>query len=458
MKKVLVANRGAAAARVIRAVEGMGLQAVVVYSTADAELPYVVQARESYCIGEAPARQSYLNQLALLDCMRRSGADAVHPGYGFLSENADFARAVEAAGHCFIGPSPRWIELLGHKARARDFMRSQGLRLGGSSPVLPADDMAAVQAAAARLGYPVLIKPAGGGGGIGMVPVHAPAELEGAWKRASALAEKAFSDSSLYLERFVQSPRHIEFQFLADRYGNVMGLFERDCSTQRRYQKVIEESPAPEVDREMLQAMTEQLEKLLGATGYDVIGTVEMLYTPQTGFSFLEVNTRLQVEHAVTEAVTNVDIVQAQIRLAAGEPLVDVLAERPALRGHAIEARIYAEDPVRFLPSPGLLSIFELPNHTAGLRVETGYAQGNAVTSHYDPMVAKLIAHGNTRDEAIRCMRDALRATRIEGIRTNIPMIDRVLGSNTFRTSGMTVDGLGAVLKEDAPSMEKETV
>lgn len=459
MKKVLVANRGAAAARVIRAVEGMGLQAVVVYSAADAELPYVAQAAESYCVGEAPARQSYLNQQALLDCMRRSGADAVHPGYGFLSENADFARAVEAAGHCFIGPSPKWIKLLGHKARARDFMRSQGLALGGSSPVLPPDDMAAVQAAAAELGYPVLIKPAGGGGGIGMVPVYAPAELEGAWRRASGLAEKAFSDSSLYLERFVQAPRHIEFQFLADRYGNVMSLFERDCSTQRRYQKVIEESPAPEIDRGVLQAMTAQLEKLLGATGYDVIGTVEMLYTPQTGFSFLEVNTRLQVEHAVTEAVTNVDIVQAQIRLAAGEPLADVLPDRPALNGHAIEARIYAEDPVRFLPSPGLLSTFEFPSYGPGLRVETGYAQGNAVTSHYDPMVAKLIAHGNTRDEAIRRMRDALRATRIEGIRTNIPMIDRVLGSNTFRASGMTVDGLGAVLKEAALSMnQKETV
>ena len=463
MKKVLVANRGAAAARIIRAVEGLGLQAVVVYSEADAQLPYVQQAAESYCIGPAPARQSYLDQQALLDCMRRSGADALHPGYGFLSENASFARVVEAAGYSFIGPSPKWIELLGHKARAREFMRSQGLVLGGSSEVLPANDMQAVHAAAAQLGFPVLIKPAGGGGGIGMVPVHVPAELDGAWQRASALAEKAFSDSSLYLERFVQSPRHIEFQFLADRYGHVMSLFERDCSTQRRYQKVIEESPAPCIDRSVLQAMSEQLEKLLGTTGYDVIGTVEMLYTPQGGFSFLEVNTRLQVEHAVTEAVTGVDIVQAQIRLAAGEPLAEVLPARPALAGHAIEARVYAEDPVRFLPSPGVLAAFEFPANAAGVRVETGYEQGNAVTSHYDPMVAKLIAHGSSRDEAIHRLRNALSATRIEGIKTNIPMIDHVLGSTSFRTSGMTVDGLGAVLKEQPAAVaissnEKETV
>lgn len=337
MNNVLIANRGAAASRIIRAVEALGLKPVVVYSEADAQLPYVQQAREAYCIGPAPARESYLNQEALLECMRRSGADALHPGYGFLSENAAFARRVEEAGHCFIGPSPRWIELLGHKAAARSFMREHGLALGDSSPVLPMDDMAAVHAAAQRLGYPVLIKPAGGGGGIGMVPVHAADALEAGWQRAGQLAGKAFADPSLYLERFVQSPRHIEFQFIADRHGHVMSLFERDCSTQRRYQKVIEEAPAPSIERAAVEDMCARLERLLGNAGYDVIGTVEMLYTPDTGFSFLEVNTRLQVEHAVTEAVTGVDLVQAQIRLAGGEPLSSSL--RPGRRCKGMRSR-----------------------------------------------------------------------------------------------------------------------
>ncbi|QIL74163.1 ATP-grasp domain-containing protein (plasmid) [Diaphorobacter sp. HDW4B] len=464
IRKVLIANRGAAAARIVRAVQGLGLKPVVVYSEADAQLPYVEQAAESYCIGPAPAKQSYLDQGALLDCMRRSGADALHPGYGFLSENAAFAQCVEEAGHCFIGPSPKWIELLGHKARARDFMGRMGLALGGSSAVLPANDMQAVHTAARQLGFPVLIKPAGGDGGIGMFPVHSSDELDGAWLRASALAEKAFSDPSLYLERFVQAPRHIEFQFLADRHGHVMSLFERDCSTQRRYQKVIEESPAPRLDRAVLQNMGEQLERMLANVGYDVIGTVEMLYTPESGFSFLEVNTRLQVEHAVTEAVTGTDIVQAQIRLAAGERLAEVMPVRPALNGHAIEARIYAEDPVRFFPSPGMLKVFQFPDNVPGIRVETGYAQGNAVTSHYDPMVSKLIAHGRTRDEAALRLRSALAATRIEGIKTNIPMIERVLGSARFGDAAMTVDGLQAALAEQAqtsinPTVEaKETV
>ncbi len=464
MNKVLIANRGAAASRIIRAVEALGLKPVVVYSEADAQLPYVQQAREAYCIGPAPARESYLNQEALLECMRRSGADALHPGYGFLSENAAFARRVEEAGHCFIGPSPRWIELLGHKAAARRFMREHGLALGDSSPVLPMDDMAAVHAAAQRLGYPVLIKPAGGGGGIGMVPVHAADALEAGWQRAGQLAGKAFADPSLYLERFVQSPRHIEFQFIADRHGHVMSLFERDCSTQRRYQKVIEEAPAPSIERAAVEDMCARLERLLGNAGYDVIGTVEMLYTPDTGFSFLEVNTRLQVEHAVTEAVTGVDLVQAQIRLAGGAPLSSVVAARPPLQGHAIEARIYAEDPVRFLPSPGVLHEFSLPARMPGIRVETGYAQGNSVGSHYDPMVAKLVAHGADRNEAIARLRAALDGTRIQGIKTNIPMVSQVLSSPAFRRGSMTVDGLSAALQERqaAPSTmagkEQETV
>lgn len=463
MKKVLIANRGAAATRILRATEALGLDAVVVYSEADADLSYVQQAREAYCLGPAPASDSYLNQDAILDCMRRSGADALHPGYGFLSENAAFARRVEEAGHCFIGPSSRWLEVLGHKTAARDFVRRHGLVLGGSSPVLPKDDLAAVRAAARKLGYPVLIKPAGGGGGIGMVPVHDESDLQAGWQKANQLAAKAFADSALYLERFISSPRHIEFQFLADRYGNVMSVFERDCSTQRRYQKVIEESPAVAIDRSVVQAMAEQLSQLLSGVGYDVIGTVEMLYTPETGFSFLEVNTRLQVEHAVTEAVTGLDLVQAQIRLAAGERLSAVVPTPPQLSGHAIEARIYAEDPVRFFPSPGVLREFDFPSGMPGLRIETGYAQGNTVTPFYDPMVAKVVAWGRNRQEAIARLQGALVATRIHGIKTNIPMVLRVLDSEVFANGGMRVDGLSAVLSEQAlsnreNSKEKETV
>ncbi|MGE8690763.1 MAG: acetyl-CoA carboxylase biotin carboxylase subunit [Achromobacter sp.] len=450
MKKILIANRGAAAARVLRAVKALGLQSVVVYSEADADLPYVRQADESVCVGPAPARESYLNQDALLGAMARCGADALHPGYGFLSENAEFARRVEAAGHCFIGPSAKWIDALGNKAAARALMQRHGLPAGGSTGVLPGDDMAAVCRAAEALGFPVLIKPAGGGGGIGMVPAENAQSLPACWERARVMAEKAFGDASLYLERYIQAPRHIEFQFLADRYGNVLSLFERDCSTQRRYQKVIEEAPAPAIDRKAVADMADRLSAILGEIGYDVIGTVEMLYTPDSGFSFLEVNTRLQVEHAISEAVTGVDIVQAQIRLAAGEMLSSVVGRKPALTGHAIEARVYAEDPVRFLPSPGVLKVFDLPGAGPGLRIETGYAAGNRVSSHYDPMVAKIIALADTREAATRALIGALDSTRVEGIKTNIPMILQVLRSERFGAGAMTVDGLQALISTQA--------
>lgn len=446
MKKILIANRGAAAERIQRAARALGLKAVIVHSEADKDLPYVREAEESYCIGPAPALQSYLNQDVLLETMRRSGADALHPGYGFLSENPAFARKVEAAGHCFIGPSPHWIERLGDKAAARALMQEHGLRAGGSSEVLPPDDMAAVAAAAESLGYPVLIKPAKGGGGIGMVPVHEAGQLEDAWKQAANIAGRAFSDASLYLERYIQSPRHVEFQFLADRHGNVMSLFERDCSTQRRYQKVVEEAPAPNIPRQEVERMAEQLRGILARVGYDVIGTVEMLYGAETGFAFLEVNTRLQVEHAVTEAVTGVDLVCAQIRLAAGEPLRDVLAERPEIRGHAVEARIYAENPATFLPSPGVLSAFKLGGQHPDVRVETGYGPGCRVSSHYDPMVAKVIVHGPTREAATARLADVLGAARIEGIKTNIPAILQVLRSEVFADGEMTVDGMSALI------------
>ncbi|NYT23669.1 biotin carboxylase [Alcaligenaceae bacterium] len=450
MKKILIANRGAAATRIDRAAKALGMKTVIVYSEADSELPYVRAAEESYCIGPGPALRSYLDQEGILDVLCRSGADALHPGYGFLSENAGFARKVEAAGKCFIGPSPYWLERLGDKAAATALMREHGLPIGSSSGVLPLDDPSAVAEAAAAIGYPVLIKPAKGGGGIGMIPVEGAGQLAEAWDKAASIATKAFSDAALYLEKFIFEPRHIEFQFLADRYGNVMSLYERDCSTQRRYQKVIEEGPAPRIPREELDRMAERLSRILSDIGYDVIGTVETLYSPATGFSFLEVNTRLQVEHAVTEAVTGVDIVLAQIQLAAGVPLSEAVPERPSLKGHAIEARIYAEHPLSFMPSPGVLKAFDIGQGDPDIRVETGYAQGCRVSSYYDPMVAKVIVHAGTRDEAIARLSAVLRAANVEGIKTNIPAIVKVLQSGRFSDGAMTVDAMRHVLAEAA--------
>lgn len=425
LTRVLIANRGAVASRVLRALQKLGLESVVVYSETDADLPYVRQATQAYPLpGNEPAA-TYLNQDAILDIARRSGAQAIHPGYGFLSENAGFALRVRDAGLCYIGPSPEWIEQLGEKTRARRFMQRYGMPQAASSEILP-DDIEQVGAAARVIGYPVLIKPAAGGGGIGMVPVADAQSLPQAWASATAIAQRSFGQASLYLEKLIDRPRHIEFQFLADRHGNARALFERDCSVQRRNQKVLEESRAPGIETAVLDAMAAKLEAILSEIGYDVIGTVEMLYHPEGGFSFLEVNTRLQVEHAVTEETTGIDIVAAQIRLAAGERLEDVLPDSVQSQGHAIEARVYAEDPKRFFPSPGTLKRFELPTGP-GIRVETGYAEGCQVPRFYDPMVAKVIATGRDRHEALQTLRDALTRFHVEGIKTNIPFLLRAL-------------------------------
>ena len=451
MKRVLVANRGAVARCVIRALRELGLESVAVYSEADRDMPYLREADHACLIGPAPAAASYLDAAALLRAAREHGADAVHPGYGFLSESAEFAQAVEDAGLTFVGPSPRWIRLLGHKVQAREAMRARGMPMVPSSAVL-GDDLDAVRRAAAGLGYPVLVKPAAGGGGIGMVPLAGPDEIATQWPRARAMAERGFGRADLYLEKLLQAPRHVEFQFLADRHGGVRCLHERDCSTQRRHQKVIEEAPAPGIARAALEAMAAQLRDILAGLGYDVIGTVEMLYTPQTGFSFLEVNTRLQVEHAVTEQITGVDLVAAQLRLAAGERIDAVLPAVPAPSGHAVQARVYAEDPLRFLPSPGLLRVFEPPAQD-GVRVETGYAAGCRVSSHYDPLLAKVIAHAATRDEAIDRLGQALAAFRVEGVKTNIPFVMRVLADPEFRAGRLSTGMAARVLAAaDAPA------
>ncbi|CAN5334614.1 biotin carboxylase N-terminal domain-containing protein [soil metagenome] len=445
-RKVLVANRGAVAARVIRALRQMGIASVAVYSEADRGLSYLAEADEAHAIGPAEPQQSYLDQAALLKVMRATGCDAVHPGYGFLSENASFANAVQAAGATFIGPSPRWIEAMGHKTRARELMAQHGMPLAPSTGVLAAMDEASL-AQARAIGFPVLVKPAGGGGGIGMLPARDEAELIKAFAQATSVATRSFGSADLYLERLVEQPRHIEFQILADRHGHACHLFERDCSVQRRHQKVIEESPAPGLPRAEVEAMAERVAALIGGMGYDVIGTVEMLYTAELGFMFLEMNTRLQVEHAVTEEVCGIDLVQAQIRLAAGALLADVVPAAITPRGHAIEARIYAEDPVRFFPSPGLLERFDLPPATDGLRIETGYAAGARVTPYYDPMIAKLIAHADDRTGAIARLAQALRETQINGVKTNIPFLLRALAHPDF-TAGRVHTGLAARILE----------
>jgi acetyl-CoA carboxylase biotin carboxylase subunit len=445
--KVLVANRGAVAARVIRALKQLGVPSVAVYSEADNDLPYLAMADETYSIGPAEASASYLNQEALLDVLKRSKADGLHPGYGFLAENADFARKVISSGACFIGPSPRWIDAMGHKTRARDLMHQHGLSLGASSQLLSDDPLDALKAAAV-IGYPVLVKPAAGGGGIGMLPARTAEELVTVVAAAKALAQRSFGNTDLYLERLIEAPRHIEFQILADRYGNVRHLFERDCSVQRRHQKVIEEAPAPLIPRAWIDAEASRLTGILGSLGYDIIGTVETLNDGGASFNFLEMNTRLQVEHAVTEEVTGIDLVTSQIRLACGERLEQVLPASIEISGHAIEARIYAEDPVRFYPSPGLLRRLVWPSN--GVRIETGYAQGNRITTHYDPMIAKIIVHAIDRSTAIQRLDEALAETQIEGIKTNIPFVRDVLRDPEFRRGDIDTGIAGRVLKRFA--------
>ncbi|HEX5129673.1 MAG TPA: biotin carboxylase N-terminal domain-containing protein [Usitatibacter sp.] len=439
--KVLVANRGAVAARVLRALNKLGIPSIAVYSDADRGAPWLELAGESAHIGAAPARESYLNAEAILAAAKRANADALHPGYGFLSENAAFATRVEQAGLTFIGPSPRWIDAMGHKTRARELAASEGLPVGRGSEVLPAEREAILKAAEA-IGYPILVKPAAGGGGIGMLPARTPEELVAAVERAASMAERGFASREVYLERLVERPRHVEIQLVGDRHGNVAHVFERDCSVQRRHQKIIEEAPAPGIDRARMDGLLAQFASTLGRLGYDNLGTVEMLLAPDGEFRFLEMNTRLQVEHGVTEEVTGVDLVAAQLRSSAGRALESILPEAPAIHGHAIQARVYAEDPVRFLPSPGKLAEFA-PPRAPSIRVETGYAAGREVTPHYDPLLAKVIAHGATREEAIDRLIAALGDFRIAGLKHNIPALVRILDSGEFR-AGEVHTGLAA--------------
>ncbi len=409
----------------------MGIKSVAVYSEADAGAPYLEMASETHAIGPAPARESYLNQDVLVEVIRKSHADALHPGYGFLAENAAFAQKVTGAGARFIGPSPQWIAAMGHKTRARELAARYGMPMSQGSGVLPADNEG-VLAAAREVGFPLLVKPAGGGGGIGMLPAQDEAQLMEAVERSRSMAARGFGTAEVYLERLIERPRHVEFQVLGDAHGGAAHLYERDCSTQRRNQKVIEEAPAPGIAREKVGALAEQLAGIMRRMGYDNIGTVEMLMGADGSFSFLEMNTRLQVEHGVTEEVTGVDLVKAQIRSAAGEKLADILPGKIEVKGHAIQARVYAEDPRNFFPSPGKLKVFR-PPQDRNVRVETGYAEGREVTPHYDPMIAKVIVHAPTRAQAVGKLIVALESFEIQGPKNNIPAVLAVLRSEPFR-------------------------
>lgn len=427
--RILIANRGAIARRVVRACESLGVESVVVYSDADAGAPYLVEASHTHHLPGMTAQDTYLNQPAVLAAIDATGADAVHPGYGFLAENALFAEAVEKTGARFIGPRPNWLATMGDKVAARELARSHGFPVFAGSDRLSEDASGSeIRAAGESVGFPLLVKPVAGGGGIGMRVVGSAGELENAVRQASALAGQTFGDGGLFLERWVPDARHIEFQILGDGKGGGLHLHERECSVQRRHQKVLEESPAAGIDRAELEAMAGRAEQLIATLGYDNVGTLETLRAGAGDYGFLEMNTRIQVEHGVTEMVTGIDLIVAQIRLAAGERLPE---SRP-LDGHALEVRIYAEHPFTQLPSTGRLAVFDPPVRLYGVRVDTGYQVGQWVTPHYDPLLAKVIAHGRTREQAIGRVLVALKAFTIIGVDTNIPLLLAVLGDAEF--------------------------
>ena len=435
-EKILIANRGEIALRILRACRELGIKTVAVHSEADTHAKYVRLADESVCIGPPPSAQSYLNVPAIISAAEVTDAEAIHPGYGFLSENADFGERVEQSGFVFIGPRPETIRLMGDKVSAKDAMKAAGVPcVPGSEGALPEDPKEIVKVARA-VGYPVIIKAAGGGGGRGMRVVHTEAALLNAVTTTRAEAQAAFGNPVVYMEKFLENPRHVEIQVLADQHGNAVYLGERDCSMQRRHQKVIEEAPAPGIDRKTIAKVGERCAEACRKIGYRGAGTFEFLY--ENGeFYFIEMNTRVQVEHPVTELITGIDIVQAQIRIAAGEKLW--FRQRDIeFRGHAIECRINAEDPFKFTPSPGRITNWHTPGGP-GIRVDSHVYNGYTVPPHYDSMIGKLIAYGDTREQAIRRMRIALSEMMVEGIKTNIPLHQTLMLDPRFNEGGTSI-------------------
>jgi acetyl-CoA carboxylase, biotin carboxylase subunit len=428
--KILIANRGEIAVRVMRACREMGIHTVAVYSDADRASLHVRYADEAFRIGAAPSTESYLRIDRILEAARRSGSEAIHPGYGFLAENPQFARACKEAGVVFVGPSAEAMELMGSKTASRRAARKAGL------PVVPGTDsnlegLDQMRRSAEEIGFPVMLKASAGGGGKGLRLVGAASELESAWRTARSEAQNAFNDSSVYLEKYIELPRHVEIQVLGDHHGNMIYLGERECSLQRRHQKVVEECPSPLVDSEMRRAMGETAVRIAQLAGYTNAGTVEFLVDQRRRFYFLEMNTRLQVEHPVTEFVTGVDLVKEQLRIAAGEPL-SLKQEDLRLHGWAIECRIYAEDPANnFFPSPGLITHLRAPAGP-GVRVDSGSYAGWRVPLEYDPLLAKLIVHAGTRSSAIARLERALYEYDVGGIRTNIPFFRSLVSHPDF--------------------------
>ncbi len=453
-EKILIANRGEIALRIQRACRELGVKTVVAYSTADKEAKYVKLADEAVCIGPAPSPQSYLNMPALISAAEVTDAEAIHPGYGFLSENADFAERVEQSGFAFIGPRPETIRLMGDKVSAKQTMIKTGVPcVPGSEGALP-DDPKEIVKIARSVGYPVIIKAAGGGGGRGMRVVHTEAALVNAVNMTREEADRAFGNPQVYMEKFLENPRHVEIQVLADSFKNALWLGERDCSMQRRHQKVIEEAPAPGIARRLIERIGDRCADACKKMGYLGAGTFEFLY--ENGeFYFIEMNTRVQVEHPVTELITGVDIVQEQIRIAAGEKLA--LRQRDIVfRGHAIECRINAEDPFRFTPSPGRITSWHTPGGP-GIRVDSHAYNGYFVPPNYDSMIGKLIAYGATREQAIRRMRIALSEMVVEGIQTNIPLHRELMLDGSFVEGGTSIHYLEHRLAEKQQAAPEET-
>jgi len=460
-KKILIANRGEIAVRVMRACREMGIRTVAVYSEVDRKSLHVRYADEAHLIGPAPSTESYLRIDRILDTARRSGAEAIHPGYGFLAENPGFAQACAEAGFVFIGPPVAAMELMGSKTASRHALVRAGL------PVVPGTDhnlesFEEVESAAKEIGFPVMLKAAAGGGGKGLRLVRSPAELESAYRTTRSEAQNAFNDPAVYLEKYIDRPRHVEIQILGDRHGYLIYLGERECSLQRRHQKVMEECPSPVVDDNLRRRMGETAVRIGKLAGYWNAGTVEFLFDQDRNFYFLEMNTRLQVEHPVTELVVGIDLVKEQLRIAAGERL-SWRQEDVRLRGAALECRIYAEDPTNnFFPSPGLISRLQVPAGP-GVRRDSGVYEGWTVPLEYDPLLSKLVVWGSNRGEAITRMRRALGEYEVFGIRTNIPFFRRVLEHPDFvagRLDTGFIDRVlaGGLMDEERPSEEEERV
>lgn len=432
MKKILVANRGEIAIRVMKTAKKMGIQTVAVYSTADRNAPHVKFADQAVCIGEAPSSESYLRGDKIIEVAKELGVDAIHPGYGFLSENAEFAKAAKKNNLIFIGPKSKAIEIMGSKLAAKDAVKAYNI------PMVPGIDHAITDIAEAKkvaleVGFPVLIKASAGGGGKGMRVVEKEADFEAQMNRAVSEAQAAFGDGSVFLERYVTSPRHIEIQVMADAHGNILYFFERECSVQRRHQKVVEEAPSSVLTPELRKQMGEAAVMVAKSCDYLGAGTVEFLLDEHLNFYFLEMNTRLQVEHPVTEMITGVDLVELQIRVARGEALA-LKQEDLKICGHALELRVYAEDPINdFLPSVGHLDVYRLPLGE-GIRVDNGFEQGMDIPIYYDPMLSKLITYGASREEAIELMIQAIAHYKVEGVQTTLPFGTFVCQHEAFRS------------------------